>query len=497
MTEKEFLALVKEIELLKSTLALSGWDIQTGMPERASEYRAEQNAFLSQLLFERMTGEKMTLAMEYFAKNRVELSELGQKVYDKVKEGYDKKRVIPAEKDEAYNREASKAFTNWIKAREQKDFGLFKDSLANLIAMQKEFITLWRKDEKTPYDVLLNQYEPGMTVEILDEVFGKVREGIMQIRQTIAEKGIEPRVDFLSRKVPKEFQISFAKELSTALGFDFSRGRLDEAVHPFMTGFNYNDARLTSRWNEEDFQMGIFGVLHEQGHGQFEQNVSPDFEYTPLKNTMSMGIHESQSLFQEIMIGSNKSFWKKQYPRFQEICEGRFDDIDFETFFAGLKRSQSSLIRIEADTLTYVLHIIIRYEMEKMMFNENVSVEKLPELWNDKYEEILGIRPQNDLEGILQDVHWTSDFGYFPSYALGYMYASQMKHAMSQTLDFDTLLKCGEYLPIKQWLDENVRVFGASVKPKDVLKNATGEDLNPKYLLEELEKLYFDVYQVG
>jgi len=426
------------------------------------------------------------------------LSTLGQQTFEKVYEEYERMNVLPKEDYEAFNRSVSQAYQAWINARAQKDFGLFKDNLAQIIEFQRKFIPLWKKDEATNYDVLLNQYEPGMSVAILDGIFDQVRTGIMAIRKEIEEKGTKPDTSFLSRKVPKEMQVKFARHLATQLGFDFSRGRLDDSVHPFMTGFNHNDTRLTSRWHEDDFQMGILGTLHEQGHGQFEQNVSPDFAYTPVGSSMSMGIHESQSLFQEIMIGSNLAFWKKEYPVFQEMTEGIFDDISLETFFAGIKNSQSSLIRVEADTLTYVLHIIIRYEVEKAIFNDNVAVEDLPQLWNDKYEEYLGVRPSNDLEGILQDIHWAGgSFGYFPSYALGYMYAAQMKHAMSKTLDFENLLEAGDYLPIKKWLDSNVRVYGASKKPKDVLFDATGENLNPEYLLKELKVLYELVYRIA
>lgn len=497
MTEKDFLALVKEINLLESTLALTGWDVQTGMPEKASDYRTEQEAFLSQLLFERLTGKRMREAMEHFDTREDELSDFGKKVFAKVKEDYDVFSALSEEDFDMYQRAVSLSYNAWLKARESKNFADFKEFLGKIIELKRKFIPLWRKDEKTPYDVLLNQYEPGMTVEILDEIFDKVRDGILAIRATLAEKGVEPETDFLSRTVSREQQEAFARNLAEQLGFDFSRGRLDVAVHPFMTGFNRNDVRLTTKWNETDFQMGVFGVLHEQGHGQYEQNVAEQYVYTPLASDMSMGLHESQSLFQEIMIGSNEAFWQKQYPLFQKITKGTFDDVPFGVFYRGLKKSQASFIRIEADTLTYVLHIIIRYEVEKAIFNENVPVEQLPELWNNKYEEYLGIRPSNDLEGVLQDIHWSGgDFGYFPSYALGYMYAAQMKHSMKADLDFEEVLLSDDYQPIKHWLDKKVRTFGASMKPKEVLFHATGEDLNPEYLLEELKKLYYNVYQI-
>lgn len=211
-----------------------------------------------------------------------------------------------------------------------------------------------------------------------------------------------------------------------------------------------------------------------------------------------MGIHESQSLFNEIIIGSNKEFWRKQFPFFKECTEGTFDDLDFSTFYASLLETKASLIRIHADSLTYPLHIIIRYEIEKMIFNDGVSVEELPAIWNQKYEEYLGIRPETDLEGILQDIHWSDgSFGYFPSYALGYMYAAQLSEAMSKAIDIDKVLSSEDYRPIRVWLTEHIHQYGASKKPIQLIKAATGEELNPDYLIQYLRKIYFDIYEIA
>lgn len=363
--------------------------------------------------------------------------------------------------------------------------------------MTKELIPYWKKDEATDYDVLLNQYEPGMTVEILDRVFNQLKAGILKIRQTLKEKGHEPRTDFLSRKMTKAQQEKFVVSVIEQLGYDFSRGRLDDTIHPFMLGINHNDARITTRWNEHDFKMAVFGVIHEAGHGMYEQDIDEKYAYTPIYQGTSMGIHESQSLFNEIIIGSNRNFWEKQYPFFQECAEGTFDDISFDDFYRSLKKTQSSLIRIEADSLTYPLHIIIRYEIEKMIFNEGVAIEELPEIWNDKYEEYLGVRPENDVEGILQDVHWSgASFGYFPSYALGYMYAAQLLHEMEKEQSIDEILASDDYSPIKEWMKEHIHQYGASRKPTQLIQDATNEGLNPQYLIDYMEKIYFSVYQV-
>ncbi|MBE9898784.1 MULTISPECIES: carboxypeptidase M32 [Enterococcus] len=498
MKEQEFLKELKEIDLLQQAMGILGWDNQTGMPEKASDYRAEVDSYLYGLYFDKKVGEPIQEAISYFGKHPDELSEVGKAAYQLVKEEYELQKDVPNELAMAASAATSKAHTAWLKARKEKDFSLFKDALSENIRLTKELIPYWKKNELTNYDVLLNQYEPNMTVEILDNVFSQVRDGIMDIRRQLAEKGTAPDTSILSRNMTEAQQRKFISKVIADLGYDFSRGRLDNTVHPFATGINHNDVRLTTRWSETDFSMGLFGVIHEAGHGMYEQNIDEKYEGTPVHEGASMGIHESQSLFNEIIIGSNRNFWAKQYPFFQECAEGTFDDVSFDTFYDSLKHSKASLIRIEADSLTYVIHIIIRYEIEKMIFNETVSIDELPKIWNDKYEEYLGIRPENDLEGILQDVHWSgSSFGYFPSYALGYMYAAQLLHSMEKEINVDEVLASDDYSPIRKWLTENIHQYGASKKPNELILDATDELLNPQYLLDYLRKIYFSVYKIS
>lgn len=498
MKEQEFLQEVKEIELLNEALGLLEWDSQTGMPETSSSFRGEVVGYLSGMAFERSVGTKIKDDIAYFDTHPEELTETGTEVYKKVKEDYELNHSIPAERMQAYNTALTNAHNAWLQARKAKDFKKMQSEIETIIEFLKEFIPYWKKDEATNYDVLLNQYEPELTVEKLDKIFTQVKNGIMEIRATIAEKGTVPQTDFLTRKVTKEQQRKFVMGVAEQLGYDFTRGRLDDTVHPFMLDLNRNDARITTRWDEHNFSMATFGVIHEAGHGIYEQSIDPKYDYTPLSTGASMGIHESQSLFNEIIIGSNKQFWQKQYPFFKECTEGTFDDIDFDVFYDSLKETKASLVRIESDSLTYPLHIIIRYEIEKMIFNEDVSVADLPKIWNDKYEEYLGIRPENDLEGIVQDVHWSGgSFGYFPSYALGYMYAAQLHHAMKKEIDVDTVLSSDDYSPIKNWLTQHIHQYGASRKPNQLILEATGEELNPQYLIDYMKSIYFDVYKIS
>ncbi|GAA3009038.1 carboxypeptidase M32 [Tetragenococcus solitarius] len=498
MKEQEFLAELKEMDLLQQALGILEWDTQTGMPEEASNYRAEVSSFLYGKYFAKKIGPKMTEAIDYFGQHPDELSEIGKIALTLVKEEYDRQYAVPNELMIEYSKATADAHYAWQKARKRKDFSLFYGALKENIRLTKELISYWKKDEETDYDVLLNLYEPNMTTKTLDEVFSTVRDGIIKLREKIETRGTKPRTDFLSREMSKEQQRKFVIKVVEDLGFDLDRGRVDDTVHPFATGINHQDVRLTNRWNKKDLTTGIMGLIHEAGHGIYEQNISEKFEYTPIHEGASMGVHESQSLFNELVIGSRRSFWQKQYPYLQKCAQGIFDDISFEDFYASLKQTQASLIRIEADSLTYILHIIIRYEIEKMIFNEEVTVEELPQVWNDKYEQYLGIRPQDDLEGILQDVHWSAaEFGYFPSYALGYMYACQLYYAMKKEIDVDKVLGSDDYSPIRKWLTRNIHQYGAAKKPNQLIYDATGEALNPQYLLEYLQEIYFSVYQIN
>lgn len=498
MQEKEFLQEVKEIEMLNATLGLLEWDSQTGMPEGSSPFRGEVVGYLSGMAFERSVGPKIQEALTYFEEHPEELSEVGTAVYDKIKEDYALNHSIPADRMQAYTTALTQAHAAWLKARKAKNFNEMATEIETIINFLKEFIPYWKKAETTDYDVLLNQYEPELTVEKLDHIFAQVKEGIIEIRETLAKEGTVPRTDFLTRTVTKAQQRRFVVGVAQQLGYDFEQGRLDDTVHPFMLDLNRKDARITTRWDEQNFSMATFGVIHEAGHGIYEQNIDPKYDYTPLSTGASMGIHESQSLFNEIIIGSNKAFWRKQYPFFQECTEGTFDDIPFDTFYDSLKETKASLVRIESDSLTYPIHIIIRYEIEKAIFNEGVSVADLPQLWNDKYEEYLGVRPENALEGIVQDVHWSGgSFGYFPSYALGYMYAAQLHHAMQKELDVYAILASEDYTPIKNWLTKHIHQYGASRKPNQLILEATGEPLNPQYLIDYMKSIYYDVYNVS
>lgn len=495
-TEVDFKALLKEISLLEENQALLEWDALTGMPVDGAPFRAELTSYLAGKSFELQTSEELANMLTYFEKHQEELSPVYQKLVAHERRKYDLNAKIPAADFIEYQKTASLAQDAWAKARETKDFSIFAPFLKKLITFKKQFIQLWNQDSATPYDVLLDQFEPGLTVAKLDQVFTEVKDGLAKLQAKLATGQI-PDNALLHRLVPKQQQSDLSMELAQKLGYSLTKGRLDDTIHPFMTAMNRNDARITTRWDERDFQMAVLGILHEAGHGLFEQNISPEFDYTSFEKDMAMSIHESQSLFNEVIIGRSEIFWKNEYETLLKHTGDTFKDIDFETFYRAWMLTKPTLIRTEADPLTYPLHIIIRYEIEKAIFNDNIDVDTLPALWNEKYNEYLGIEPENDLVGILQDIHWAGgDFGYFPSYALGHLYAAQFYHAMGQQIDLDAIFASGNYQAIFDWRKEHIWQYGASKTPQEILLAATGEELNPQYWLDFQTKSYSKVYRL-
>lgn len=496
-TELQFLDYVKKMTAYNEALSLMFWDLRTGAPKKGVEQRSEVIGMISSEVFRMSTSEEMAA---YIAKlsGQGGLSDVTLKTLEECKKDYDRNKKIPAEEYREYVILQSKAESVWEEAKSNSDFEMFRPYLEKLVDMNKRFLGYWGY-EGNKYNTLLDMYEPGVTVETLDQVFGQLRENIVPLVQQISESKNKPETSFLFEHFAKDKQRSFSLEILEQMGYDFKSGRLDETVHPFAIGLNPGDVRVTTKYDEGDFRTAVFGTIHEGGHALYEQNISSDLVGTPLCTGTSMGIHESQSLFYENFVGRHYSFWKKNYQLLKKYASGQFDHVPLDDFYRAINESKPSLIRIEADELTYPLHIIIRYEIEKGLFNDEIEVKDLPRIWNEKYEQYLGVKPENDAEGVLQDVHWAGgSFGYFPSYALGYMYAAQLKNRMLQDLpNYDRLLEEGNLLPIKEWLTKNVHQYGKMKKPLEILKDVTGEGLNAQYLVNYLYEKYGEVYHLS
>ncbi|WPK11428.1 carboxypeptidase M32 [Lysinibacillus louembei] len=496
--EQQFVDYVKKMQNYHEAISVIYWDMRTGAPKKGLEQRAEVIGTLSSEVFALQTSNELGEMLAALEAKQGELDFVTKRLFEEVKKSYDESKKIPADEYKAYVILQAKTENAWEEAKEKSDFALFLPYLKEVVAYQKKFINYWGIKNGSPYNTLLDKYEPDMTTDILDKVFGQLRETIVPLVKAIQASPNKPDTSMLFKHFPKEGQHAASLELLEKLGYDFDAGRLDETVHPFMIGLNSGDIRVTTKYDENDFRSAVFGTIHECGHALYEQNIDPKLMGLPLATGTSMGIHESQSLFYENFVGRNPAFWQNNFEVLQKNSPAQFGDVTVEEFLAAINFVEPSLIRIEADELTYPLHIMIRYEIERELFNGDLQVEDLPQVWNDKYEEYLGVRPANDAEGVLQDTHWSGgSFGYFPSYALGYMYAAQWKHAMDKDIaNFDELCGKGELLPIREWLTDKVHQYGALKKPFELLNEATGEGLNAQYLADYLKEKYTKLYQL-
>ncbi|MDL4840848.1 carboxypeptidase M32 [Aquibacillus rhizosphaerae] len=492
--ETDFLNLLKEQSAYGEALALIQWDLRTKIPKKGVEQRSEVIGVLSQKLHHLSTSEQMKKIIDQL-KNKTD-NKIIQKAVEECEEEFERNRKIPEEEYKQFIMLRSKSESVWQEAREKDDFTLLQPYLEKLVEFNKKFADYWGY-EKNRYDALLHMYEPGVTTEILDQVFPALRDSLSDLVKKVNQAKNKPNPDLLQHHFPKQKQEQFSLEILKRMGYDFDAGRLDETVHPFAISVNSSDVRVTTRYDEKDFRMAIFGTIHEGGHALYEQNISGDLAQTPLSSGTSMGIHESQSLFWENFISRSNGFWSNHYDLFKSIAPNEFQDVDFNDFYRSINEVKPSLIRIEADEMTYSLHIMIRYELEKALINDEIEVKDLPELWNQKMEDYLGIKPTSDKDGVLQDIHWSAgDFGYFPSYALGYMYAAQFYNAMKKEMDMDSIIRAGNFTEIKEWLTNNIHQYGKMKKPLQLLNDVTGESLNPEYLVDYLTEKYSEIYDL-
>lgn len=491
--EKEFINFLHEIDAYREVSMLTYWDLRTKIPKKAVEQRSEVVGFLADKIHQLETSNQMK---EYI--DTLKESTKDEIIYQAVlecEENYYRSSKIPKNEYKEYVMLQSKSEAVWQEARDTADFSLFQPYLEKLVEYNKRFANYWGYEENI-YDALLHNYEPGVTTKILDELFPKIKHALTELLSKIENTKQIPNTSLLHVHFPKEKQKAFATKVINDFGYDFDAGRLDDTIHPFEITLNQRDVRITTRYDEYDFRMAIFGIIHEAGHALYEQNISEKLARTPLASGTSMGIHESQSLFWENIVSRSKPFWQHYFNEFREYAPNDFDDLNIDSFYNAINEVKASFIRIEADELTYPLHIMIRYELEKDLINGDIKVKELPYLWNEKMNDYLGIKPPTDREGVLQDIHWAGgDFGYFPSYALGYMYAAQFNNTLKNKMDVNELISSGNFTPIRQWLTDNIHQYGKMKKPLEIIKDVTQENLNPDYLIQYLTEKYKEIYR--
>lgn len=492
-----FRGLLQKIQSYHEAVALMNWDLRTGAPRKGAETRARTIGLLSTEAFRMGISPEMGEYLGFLSQPVVlnELDDTQRRMVLDVKEDYDRSVKIPPEKFQAYTELTAHAETLWEDFKENADFQGFAPYLTQIVEKTQEFIDYWGP-QATRYDTLLHMYEPDLTVEKLDHVFGQLRDRLVPLVEAVTNAQNKPEAAFLKGQYDVGQQEKFGLFLLEQIGYDFEGGRVDETVHPFETTINHGDVRITTNYKQNDVASAIFSSLHEGGHALYEQNVADELAETPLGQGTSMGIHESQSRFWENFIGRSQAFWNRYFGDLQQHFPEQLKDVTAEAFFRAVNRAENSLIRIEADELTYNLHIIIRYEIEKMLFNEGLQVSELPKVWNEKYQSYLGLTPPDDELGVLQDVHWSGGlFGYFPSYALGNMYAAQIAGTLRKEIpELDALVEAGNFQPVKEWLTDKIYKYGKSRKPAEIIKAVTGEDLNPDYLADYLEQKFKSIY---
>ncbi|GHO69222.1 carboxypeptidase M32 [Ktedonobacter sp. SOSP1-52] len=493
----ELLTHMNIISDLGAFSALADWDQQTGMPEGAGEARAHQMATMQGLIHERLTNPRLgelVLQLEEVVK-QPEYTDADRGLVYHARRSYDQSTKLPREMVEEMERVRVKSFEAWVKARHNNDFASFSPWLQRTVEFQREVADRFGYQE-CRYDALLDLYEPGLTASRVDVLFAPVRDVSATILKRIQESGHKVDTSSLSNTFPVEKQQELNKHLLESMGYDFNRGQMAVSAHPFTTSFGSPlDVRLTTRYDEKNLPWSIMSSLHEGGHAVYEQGCAPSLLRTPLASGASMGVHESQSRLWENGIGRSEAFWRGQFPMVQRAFPEQFQNLDAKTFAHALNHVEPSLIRTEADEVTYNLHIIIRFEIERALINGDIAVESLPSIWNSKYKEYLSVEPPTDTLGVLQDVHWSSGFGYFPSYTLGNLYGAQIYSKLRSVFpDFDARLEQGDTRFVLSWLQENMYAYGATYKPADLLKRVVGEEADPQYFVRYLTEKFSGIY---
>lgn len=488
-----------DISHLCSALGLLGWDQEVHLPIKAVDSRAQTSAFLNSLIHERFVSLDSDGSLSKL-KNELDKGKLKGKnaaiVYETWRD-FERARKIPETLVHELAEVTSKAQSVWAEAREKNDFALFLPWLSKIVKLKKkeaEYVGY----TTSPYDALLDEYEPGMTSEEAYRVLNDMKDFLVPLLKKIRASGVKISTAKTKGVFPIDKQIAFNKHMAEKIGFDFGAGRMDESTHPFTTNFHPTDVRFTTRYKKDDLLYSIGSTIHEAGHGLYEQGISAEHFGTPLAESMSMGIHESQSRMWENMIGKSFAFWRFFYPKVQKKFPMPFKKVPFDEFYKIINKVTPSLVRTEADEVTYNLHIIIRFEIEKEMIEGTIELKDLPTIWKSKVKEYLGIDVPNDALGILQDVHWSCGYiGYFPTYSFGNLYSAQFYSALVKEVpDVSKKIAKGDFKEILEWLRKNIHAHGKLYTAGGLVKKITGEDLNSKYFNEYLEKKYKEVYSL-
>jgi carboxypeptidase Taq len=489
--------------VFQSIRSLVGWDMETMMPPKAIGLRSQQLALLSRIEHKMVTDPKMGILLEKIVRHPKydKLDDVQKRNVYLMKKRYDEQTKLPEALVAETAKQRAITVDIWKKAKAAKNFSMFKPELEKLVDLRQKAaeILMEVKETKTPYDALIDIFEPKMTIAEITKVFEELRKGLVSLLKKCESSSKQPDVSILKRRVPVDAQRRIAKALAEFVGYDVTSkeavGRIDETEHPFTTGY-FDDVRITTHYYEGMYASSIFSVLHEAGHAIYGENLKREWMYQPIGGGCSSGFHESQSRFVENMIGRSHEFWSYFLPKLKELTGKTLTDVNVNKFVHAVNQVRPSKIRVEADEVTYCLHIIIRFNIERDLFAGKIRVKELPEIWNQNYEDYLGVEIESDSEGVMQDTHWAGgSFGYFPSYALGNIYSGQILATMEKDLpNWRKQVEKGNFNPVKNWLIKNVHSYGNLYDPSELIKRITGKGLNVKPYVDYLNKKYSMLY---
>lgn len=492
---QEYKKINKELSHLAHAVNLMYWDMQTTAPDGAKERLSESITYFSTEIFKKSTSDEI-YKLVCDLSDPIEFDKLDDVMkFDitKAKKDLDEKRRIPADFYEEYVKTTTNSSMNWPKAKQTNDYALYEEPLKKTIEAVKKYQKYKRPDMEV-YDSLIDQFEEGMDTATIDRVFGELKEELVPLLEDILSKP-QPDHSKFTMYIPAHKQAELCKMLVEYMGMDMNCFAQAETEHPFTTTIAPRDVRITNHYHENDIIQPIFSAIHEGGHAIFEQNVDHKYDDTAGGQINLMGLHESQSRFYENILGRNINFWKPIWPKVLEIIP-EFKDITLEEFVKEINHVQNSFIRTEADELTYCLHVILRYDIERAIFIDGADVKELPKMWNELMEKYLHITPKTDAEGVLQDMHWSdASFGYFPSYLLGSIYDGMFLEAIEKDLgSIDDILAAGDIKKITKWLNENIHQYGSTRTSKEVLDAVCHKELSAQPLIRYFKEKYKKIY---
>lgn len=486
---------LRDLALLRSCGAVLGWDEQTNLPPRGAEHRANQLALLAGLAHDRATDQTVGGLLNELS-NSESLGEAASANVRDARRSYDRSVKLPKKLVEELSRTTTLSQQAWVDSRRKKEFAVFLPWLEKIIALKREEADALESPTGVRYDALIEDYEPGATSAQIQEVFTPLREALVQLVGAIQNSDRQPDASILERLYPIDSQKAFSLGAAAKIGFDFEAGRLDIAAHPFCSGIGPGDCRLTTRYDEHHFPGAFFGTLHEAGHGIYEQGLQASEFGLATGEACSLGIHESQSRMWENLVGRSRPFWDHFYSQAQQTFADAIGDVHIDDFYAAINDVRPSWIRVEADEVTYNLHIMLRFQLEQALISGDLSPADVPAVWNETFQEFFGMTPPDDSLGCLQDVHWGAGLiGYFPTYSLGNMYAAQFFEKVVEDLgDLNAMFARGEFQPLKTWLNEHIHQHGRRYDAPQLVEQVTGKPLSADPLLTHLQTKFGAVY---